>query len=110
MSFGKRLSEARKKKGLSQEELAKAISSHGPVIGRYERDIAKPTVEVAGKLARVLDVSVDYLVGFTDIYLDAETKSRIREMQQLPEEEQEKVFYFIDMAIRDFKARKAYSK
>ncbi|MBN2612903.1 MAG: helix-turn-helix transcriptional regulator [Bacteroidales bacterium] len=38
MCFGKRLFEARKKKGISQEELAEKLNTKGPVIGRYERD------------------------------------------------------------------------
>lgn len=37
MSFGKRLLEARKKKGISQEELAGKLNTKGPAIGRYER-------------------------------------------------------------------------
>ncbi|MFZ1453350.1 MAG: helix-turn-helix transcriptional regulator [Ferruginibacter sp.] len=38
MSFGKRLTQARKKKGISQEDLAAQLNTKGPVIGRYERD------------------------------------------------------------------------
>lgn len=33
------------------------------IIGRYERDEVTPSVEVASKLADVLDVSLDYLVA-----------------------------------------------
>ena len=36
MSFAERLSEVRKKRGMSQEELAQKLGTQGPAIGRYE--------------------------------------------------------------------------
>ncbi len=57
MSFGKRLLEARKKKGFSQNAVALALNTKAPVIGRYERDEAKPSIETAARLAELLDVS-----------------------------------------------------
>ena len=108
MSFGSRLLEARKKKGISQEEIAKFLNTKGPVIGRYERDEMKPSIEVAAKMADYLDVSLDYLVGAADDQLDKKTLSRILELQKLPEDILEKIYYFMDMSIRDFKAKAAY--
>lgn len=58
MSFGKRLTEARKKKNISQEELAKLLNTKGPVIGRYERDEMKSSIEAAAKMADLLEVSL----------------------------------------------------
>jgi transcriptional regulator with XRE-family HTH domain len=54
-----------KKKGLSQADLGKAIGTSGYIIGRYERDEVKPSIEVAVKIADALDISLDYLVGKT---------------------------------------------
>jgi len=109
MSFGKRLLDARKNKGFSQEELAKKIGTKAPVIGRYEREEMNPSIETAAKLALLLEVSLDFLVGNSDIDVDANTLKRVTELQKLPEEIKEKLFYFIDMSIRDYKAKKAYS-
>ena len=69
----------------------------------------KPSIETATKLADLLEVSLDYLVGKTDVELDTKTLQRILEVQGLPQEVREKLFYFIDMSIRDFKAKKAYA-
>ena len=44
-TFGKRLTEVRKAKKLSQDELAKKLDVHGAVIGRYERDEVKPSIQ-----------------------------------------------------------------
>jgi transcriptional regulator with XRE-family HTH domain len=109
MSFGSRLLEARKIKGISQEELAKFLGTKGPAIGRYERDEMKPSIEVAAKMADYLDVSLDYLVGKTDVRLDNKTMKRILEVQNLKTEVQDKIFEYIDLIIRDTKAKQAYS-
>ncbi|MBX7227389.1 MAG: helix-turn-helix domain-containing protein [Chitinophagales bacterium] len=109
MSFGKRLTDARKKKGLSQEDVALALGTKAPVIGRYERDEMKPSIEAAAKIADVLEVSLDWIVGNTDAELDKDTLKRILELQKLPKDIREKLYYFIDMSIRDFKAKQAYA-
>lgn len=109
MSFGKRLSEARKKKGISQDELAKLLATKGPVIGRYERDEMKPGIEAASKMADILDVSLDYLVGKADEHLDKLTLNRILEVQKLPADKKIFIFNMIDMALRDFKVKQAHA-
>ena len=109
MSFGKRLLEARKRKGVSQEDLAKDLGTKGPVIGRYERDEMKPSIEVAAKMSELLDVSLDYLVGKTDVVLDSKILNRITEIQKLNADEQKTVFSLLDAYLRDTKTRKAYA-
>lgn len=109
MSFGKRLLEARKRKGISQDELAQSLKTKGPVIGRYERDEMKPSIEVAANMAELLDVSLDYLVGKTDVLLDSKILNRITEIQKLSPEEQKTVFSLLDAYLRDTKTRKAYA-
>lgn len=99
MSFGKRLQEARKKKGLSQEFIAKELNTKAPVIGRYERDEMKPSIEVATKLADLLEVSLDYLVGKTDVELDKTTMERILEVSRFSKEDREHIFSVIDAFI-----------
>lgn len=101
--------EARKRKGISQEDLAKHLGTKGPAIGRYERDEMKPSIEAAAKMAELLDVSLDYLVGKTDVLLDSKITKRIMEIQKLSAEEQKTVFSFLDAFLRDNKTRKAYA-
>jgi len=99
MSFGQRLTELRKKQGLSQEELAQQLGTQGPAIGRYERGTAKPTIEVAAKIAKLLGVSLDYLVGNSDIELDSEMLQRIQQVAQLQEEDKQMIYTFLDSFI-----------
>ena len=99
MSFGKRLLEARKKKGISQEELADKLGTKGPVIGRYERDEMKPSIEAASKMSDILEVSLDWLAGHTDLELDKSMIQRIQEVTKMQPKEKEHVFAMLDAFI-----------
>jgi transcriptional regulator with XRE-family HTH domain len=109
MDFGDNMMLIRKKKGLSQAALGKAIGTSGDVIGRYERGDIKPSIEVVVKIADALEVSVDFLIGKTDLQLDKEAVQRLVDISKLPNENKNYVLELIDMALRDFKAKKAYA-
>jgi len=110
ITFGKRLGEVRKDKKLSQDDLAKKVNVFGAVIGRYERDEVKPSIEIAAQIAEALEVSLDYLVGNTDLLLDKTIIKRIQEIQKLDKEEKGHLFALMDAFLRDTKAKKAYGK
>lgn len=103
MSFGKRLSEVRKAKGFSQEDVAKHLGTKAPVIGRYEREEMKPSIETATKLADFLEVSLDYLVGKTDMELNGKMLERIQEVTQMKDKDREHVFAMLDAFIKQTK-------
>ena len=105
MSFGSRLLEARKRKGLSQEDMARHLGTKGPAIGRYERNEMKPSIEVAAKMASYLDVSLDFLVGASDEQLDKSTMNRILELQKLPDDDKQHIFYALDNLIKAAKLK-----
>jgi len=110
ISFGKRLTEVRKGKKISQDELGKTLNVVGAVIGRYERDEVKPSIDTAAAIAEALEVSLDYLVGNTDLLLDKAVLKRINDIQKLDKTEREHVFALLDAFLRDGKAKKAYAK
>lgn len=99
MSFGKRLLEARKNKGINQETMAEQLGTKGPAIGRYERDEMKPSIETAAKMADILEVSLDWLVGHTDLELDKGMINRIQEVTKMKDKEKEHVFAMLDAFI-----------
>jgi transcriptional regulator with XRE-family HTH domain len=100
----------RKKKELSQAELGKMIGTSGDVIGRYERGDISPSIEAVAKIADALEVSVDYLIGKTKMELDKNTMRRFEDISTLSDENKNFVINMIDMALRDFKTKKAYAK
>lgn len=64
---GDRIRQARIEKRLTQEGLAKLISKSKQVISNWERGYSKPIDEDIAKLASLLDVSTDYLLGMTNL-------------------------------------------
>jgi transcriptional regulator with XRE-family HTH domain len=62
MEFSKRLAEIRKRRGLTQQNLADAVGSHVIQISRYETGKSQPTLEVLKKLAIALSVNADLLL------------------------------------------------
>jgi transcriptional regulator with XRE-family HTH domain len=62
--FGERLRDLRKKRGLTQEELAKrADVGRHMTISDYERSKKKsPNIEIVSRIAGVLDTTVDWLL------------------------------------------------
>ncbi|MFO7656450.1 MAG: helix-turn-helix transcriptional regulator [Bacteroidales bacterium] len=108
MTLGQHITSLRKAKKYSQSELVKKAGTSGDIIGHYERDEVKPSIEVIIKIADALTVSIDYLVDKTDFELDNDTLKRIHDVSTLPAEEKKQVFMVIDALIRDFKTRRAY--
>lgn len=109
MVLGDNVMLLRKKKSLSQADLGKIIGTSGDVIGRYERGDITPSVEVVSKIADALEVSVDYLLGKTKMELDKQTLKRLEDIAKLPDENKNFVLNLIDMALRDFKVKKAHA-
>lgn len=64
--FSARLRSTRKSIGLSQKELAEKIGVKPTTLGNWETGIATPRTEELKKLASVLGVSIDYLLGMVD--------------------------------------------
>ena len=86
------------------------IGLHSDVLGGYERDEALPSIEIAAKIAKALDILLDYLSELTDTELDSVLLNRINEVASLPDEEQKQIFTVVDALIRDYKAKKSHSK
>lgn len=64
---------------------------------------------MAVRIARALDVSLDWLVGLTEVELDQPTLKRIEQISRLPEEQRRQVYMLLDALLRDFKAREVYA-
>ena len=110
LDIGSKISQLRKAKNWSQEELAKEVNSSRVMIGNYERNINTPSIEVIIKVAKAFEVSIDFLLGegLNSSY-DKETIRRLDELEKLPTDEKNRIFDYIDLVIRDHKTKKAYS-
>ena len=63
---GDRLADLRKDKGLTQLELADKLNIAYHTISSYETNRSNPDDEMKIKIARIFDVTLDYLLGLID--------------------------------------------
>ncbi|NMB41001.1 MAG: helix-turn-helix transcriptional regulator [Firmicutes bacterium] len=71
MTIGERIKKRRKEIGMSVETLAEKLGKNRATIYRYESDqIENMPLSVIEPLAKVLNVSPAYLMGWEDLILD----------------------------------------
>lgn len=105
-TFGHKVAYCRKEKKMSQAELGKLAAISGDIIGKYERDEMKPSIDTAKKLADALEVSLDYLVGDGDLkILDKKTLQRLEDIDKLPEIDRQNILYTLDNLIKAAKLK-----
>ena len=67
MTFSTRLKKLRKEKGLNQEQLADKLNKSKSSISSYESGRRTPDIVALQEIAGFFNVSVDYLLGNSDI-------------------------------------------
>lgn len=103
-----RLVEARKSKGLSQQELAALAKVHYTNIGRYERGEANPSTDILNRIAKALEASPDFLMNGTlqdksaEAISDEELLMQFRKIEKLPSDKKKIVKELLEAFI--FKA------
>lgn len=66
--FGERLKQLRKERGITQERLASILGVERSSVGKYEgKSKILPSDDVKKRIAEYFGVSVDYMLGLTDI-------------------------------------------
>lgn len=72
----------RKKRGLTQEELAEKLDVSSAAVSKWERGISTPELGMVCKMADCFGISVDELLGRTNLLLPEEEKWNDKSMQQ----------------------------
>lgn len=75
--FANRLREERERLGLMQKEMAQKLEVPPNTYNGYETGKRSPSLEVARHIADTLEISVDYLLGRTDIRNITKEKSKL---------------------------------
>ena len=65
--FSKRLKLIREAKGLTQEQVATALSIEIGTLSGYERGYRRPSIEGLGEIAKYYGVTSDYLLGLDPV-------------------------------------------
>jgi len=100
-SLGQRIMSYRKKAGLSQKALAKAIGVSASLANHYENDKRDPSTQTLVKIADVLNVTSDKLLGLEilrpspAVYKNRFEYSLLREIRFLNKFGQERALEYI---------------
>lgn len=62
-----RIKQLREEYKLTQQELADKLNCSKSIIGLYESEIRKPSLEVLVKLSEIFNCSIDYILCKTDV-------------------------------------------
>lgn len=65
--FGSRLKHIRKTRKITQKDLAKNIQVAQSTIANYENNVRFPGIEILRQISDYLEISVDYLLGLTEL-------------------------------------------
>lgn len=65
--FAKNIKELREQKNISQKELASELKVSQRVISYWEHGDSEPDLEALCRVADYFDVTIDYLVGRSDL-------------------------------------------
>ena len=100
LTMGDRIKAARKKLGLTQEQLAEKVDVTLFYMGEIERGVKTPSLDLFVRLVEVLDVSADYLLRDTvstgNVYGD---KRMARKLENLTPRQRAAVEALIDTYI-----------
>ena len=78
--IGKNLQKLRKQRNLTQEALAEKVGVARQTIAKWETEESTPDLEMSGRLASVLEVSLDDLVNAPEDELDSRPGMRGKHM------------------------------
>lgn len=118
--FGDRIKSLREQRGKTQKQLADIIGVTPAAIGLYEQNRRTPDAETLKKLANYFDVSIDYLLCYTDI--KNSYKEKIKKLidenatiaahridgydDELPEEAKQQLMDYIEFLKQKYKKKK----
>ncbi|WP_291293403.1 helix-turn-helix transcriptional regulator [Enterococcus sp.] len=80
MEIGEVIRQYRKKKGLTQEELANRLGVTAPAVNKWEKGHSHPDILLLAPIARLLDISLDTLFSFEKELTVTEINQIIHEM------------------------------
>ena len=113
MEFSERLKNRRKKVGLTQVDVAGKLGISQQAYASWERGVKKPTQENLVKIAQILNVSIDYLVGNSDEHLKEDELDNVELLFRMNSNgltEEEKAIFKKELIEFMEKRKKAFEK
>jgi transcriptional regulator with XRE-family HTH domain len=111
MTIAERIRLYRQQKEFSQSELAEKSQVNNKSLSRYELGSSIPPADALKNIADALGVSSDALLNDDNVSVkDKDLLEKFEVIQEMNEEDKIIVNRFLDLTIRDFKTKQAYSK
>jgi len=107
--LGERLKAARERKNLKQNRVAHYLGIHNSTLAKYESGEREPDIETINKLARLYEVSVDYLMGRSEketkvieksYELDQLDKEIVNIITKMPKDDKKHIVEFMKRFIK----------
>jgi transcriptional regulator with XRE-family HTH domain len=109
-AIAQRLVRLRKKAGITQAQMAEKLGLSQPVVSDYERGASRLHGELILKVAEILNVSADELLGRETNKPKARPPGKVQqvfeEVSNLPRRQQDKVVEFVSAFVRQQQAEK----
>lgn len=110
MTIAERIRLTRQKCKLSQTELAEKADVNLKSLSRYELGSSIPPSDILKRIADALAVTADVLLSDDHVLIrDKELLKKFEAIQEMDGDTKKMIINFIDLAIRDFKTKQAYS-
>jgi len=110
MTIAERIRIYRQQRKLSQAELSELSGVNNKSLSRYELNTSIPPADALKAIADALGVSSDALLSDNNISIkDKELLKRFEVIQNMIGEDKQMIMKFLDLTIRDYKAKQAYA-
>lgn len=94
-----RITDARKRIGLSQKELANRLGIAPSTLNGYEKGVHKPTTDILAEVSSITGCTIDFLIGRTDDFDQYYQKESPPDSDEAEPEGTEK--WLIDLLVRN---------
>ncbi len=102
VSFGKRISELRKKEGITLAQLGDVAGISKSGVSHWEKSNIVPSADILAKLAVFFGVTVDYLLGIENKSVDNQNVVLLnRGFNNLDNDDQEKALKILNASFDD---------
>ncbi|MCI8410329.1 MAG: helix-turn-helix transcriptional regulator [Lachnospiraceae bacterium] len=103
MQIGEVIRKYRKKKNMTQEEIAKRLGVTTPAVNKWEKGVTQPDIMLLAPIARLLDITLDTLLSFQYELTMEEISRTVKEIDQMFDHENyEEVFQYAQKMIQQY--------
>ena len=93
MEIGQVIREYRKKKNITQEEMANRLGVTAPAVNKWENGISQPDIMLLAPIARLLNITPDILLSFEEELREEEINNIVYQInEKFKSESYEEVF------------------